>query len=377
MAAPELRAADFVAAMQRLLPQGRVWPREPESNLSKLLLGLALIYEALNGRANYLLIDAFPATATELQVHPFLSRAIPLERLRGAAAAPALSASLRADFASLGWFGLVLPEADGGSGLSAVEHALFYCEVGRHCGPLDILAQALAARASDDPRLRAALLAGEPSVALAVSGGSRLRLLGAPDATLALCVERDGARLLDVSALAAEPRPSLDPATGMRLIDGAPARTIAAVRGGDLWQLGQLGIAAMQVGVAETALALIVEYAKVRETFGRKIGTYQAVRHVCADMALRAEAARCQLWSAAAALKEGRSDAQVHLDAAQYLANRAALANADADIQLHGGIGVTADHPAHVLLKHALLLNRLFGSRRTLLAALLHAELEA
>ena len=307
----------------------------------------------------------------------FLSRAIPLERLRGAAAAPALSASLRAELASLGWFGLVLPEAGGGSGLSAVEHALFYTAVGRHCGPVDILAQALAARATDDRRLRAALLAGERGVAFAVADGSRLRLLGAPDATLALRVERDGARLFDVSALAAEPRPSLDPATAMRTIAEGTPPTIASAWDGDLWQLGQLGVAAMQVGVAETALALIVEYAKVRETFGRKIGTYQAVRHPCADMALRAEAARCQLWCAAAALKECRSDAQVHLDAAQYLANRAALANADADIQLHGGIGVSADHPAHVLLKHALLLSRLFGSRRALLLALLHAELEA
>jgi alkylation response protein AidB-like acyl-CoA dehydrogenase len=133
----------------------------------------------------------------------------------------------------------------------------------------------------------------------------------------------------------------------------------------------------MQVGIAETALALIVEYAKVRETFGRKIGTYQAVRHACADMALRAEAARCQLWSAAAAVKEERSDAHVHVDAAQHLANRAAVQNADANIQLHGGIGVTTEHPAHVLLKHGLLLTRLFGSKRTLLARLLHAELEA
>src|SRR5262249_59432233 len=55
----------------------------------------------------------------------FLSRAIPLDRLHGAGASSALSADLRADFAAMGWFGLVLPEADGGSGLSAVEHALF------------------------------------------------------------------------------------------------------------------------------------------------------------------------------------------------------------------------------------------------------------
>jgi len=306
----------------------------------------------------------------------FLSRAIPLDRLHGTGASPALGADLRTDFAAMGWFGLVLPEADGGSGLSAVEHALFYREVGRHCGPVDILAQGLAAMVSDDGHLRGALLAGEQCVALAIGDGPTFRLLGSHDAALALHVERDAARLLDVSVIETAARPSLDPATGMRSIVRGTPRTVAVSSDGDVWSLGQLGVAAMQVGVAERALALIVEYAKMRETFGRKIGTYQAVRHACADMALRAEAARCQLWSAAAALKERRSDAHAHLDAAKHLANRAAVMNADVDIQLHGGIGVTEEHHAPLLLKHSLLLARLFGSKRTLLARLLHAELE-
>jgi len=303
----------------------------------------------------------------------FLSRTIPLERLHGAAASPALTASQRADFASMGWFGLVLPEADGGSGLSAVEHALFHREVGRQCGPVDVLAQGLAAMVTDDPGVRD----GTRAVVLAVGGGSTLRLLGAGDATLALHVDGDSARLLDLSTSETGTRPSLDPATGMRTIVRCAPTLVALSSNPDVRRLGQVGVAAMQVGVAETALALIVDYAKLRETFGRKIGTYQAVRHPCADMALRAEAARCQLWSAAAALKERRSDAQAHLDAAQHLANRAAIANADANIQLHGGIGVTEEHHAHLLLKHALLLSRLFGSKRTLLGRLLHAELEA
>ena len=306
----------------------------------------------------------------------FLSRAIPLDRLHGAGASPALSAELRADFAAMGWFGLVLPEADGGSGLSAVEHALFFREVGRHCGPVDILAQGLAAMVSDDGRLRGALLAGEEGVALAIRDAQTLRLLGSHDAALALHVTGNGARLIDVSVVDTAARPSLDPATEMRTIVGGTPPTVAVSSDGDVWSLAQLGVAAMQVGVAESALALIVEYAKVRETFGRKIGTYQAVRHACADMALRGEAARCQLWSAAAAFKERRSDAQAHLDAAKHLANRAAVTNADVDIQLHGGIGVTEEHHAHLLLKHSLLLARLFGSERTLLARLLHAELD-
>src|SRR5262245_64446218 len=108
----------------------------------------------------------------------FLSRAIPLDRLHGTGVSPALSTDLRAEFAAMGWFGLVLPQADGGSGLSAVEHALFRREVGRHCGPVDILVQGLAAMVSDDGHLRRALLAGEQCVALAVAEGQTLRLLG-------------------------------------------------------------------------------------------------------------------------------------------------------------------------------------------------------
>jgi alkylation response protein AidB-like acyl-CoA dehydrogenase len=306
----------------------------------------------------------------------FLSQTIPIDRLHGQAASSALGPSLRGEFAAMGWFGLVVPVALGGSGTSAVEHALFYREVGRHCGPIDILAQSLAALVSDEHRLRDALLAGEHGVALAVADGSGLRLLGPPDGALALLVEREVARLLDLSGIETALRPSLDPATGMRLIIRGTPRVVVACSGRLVWSLGQLGVAAMQVGLAETALALIVEYAKVRETFGRKIGTYQAVRHACADMALRAEAARCQLWCAAAALKDRRSDAQAHLDAAKHLANRAAVINADVDIQLHGGIGVTEDHDAHLLLKNSLMLARLFGTKRTLLANLLHAELE-
>src|SRR5262245_5085641 len=175
----------------------------------------------------------------------FLSRAIPLDRLHGKSSSPALSPSLRTEFAAMGWFGLVLPEADGGSGLSAVEHALFHREVGRHCGPVDILAQGLAAMMTDDVRLRAGLLAGAPCVSLAVEDGPALRLLGAPDAALALAVERDGARLLDVSATETVARPSLDPATGMRTIARGTPRTIAASSDGDVWNLGQLGVAAM------------------------------------------------------------------------------------------------------------------------------------
>src|SRR5262249_56696076 len=96
-----------------------------------------------------------------------------------------------------------------------------------------------------DGRLRNALLAGEQGVALAVPDGPTLRLLGSHDAALALHVERDGARLIDVSAVETAARPSLDPATGMRAIVGGTPRTVAVSSDGDVWSLGQLGVAAM------------------------------------------------------------------------------------------------------------------------------------
>lgn len=303
----------------------------------------------------------------------FLAEAMPIERLHAAHAAD-MSAELRQQLGAMGWFALALPEAAGGSGLGPVEHALFFREVGRHCGPIDVLTQSLAAMATDDADVRAGIVSGEVAVALAIKDGAQTRLLGSIDAAYVLEIGTDFAMIAPLDGTTAEVRPSLDPAVSMRLVDGLAGASVTG--NGDLWQMGALGTAAMLVGIAEASLSLIVEYAKVRETFGKKIGAWQAVRHPCADMAVRLEAARSQLWFAAAAMKEGRADATVHLDAAKLLANQAAMANADSNIQLHGGIGVTDEHSAHLFLKHALVLAKLFGSKRYLLARLLHASVE-
>ena len=304
----------------------------------------------------------------------FLADAIPIARLHGDNPAD-LGASRLQAMGEMGWFALAVPEALGGSGLSTVEHALFFREAGRQCAPVDLLAQCLAAGTIGDAGLRQAVMSGRSAVALAVSDEGSFRIFGAADAAYALHVAQGEARLHALAGVVAESRPALDPVNTLRVAAdlGDPVETAAGIA---CWRLGQLGSAAMLVGLAEASLDRIVEYAKVRETFGRKIGSWQAVRHPCADMAVRVEAARAQLWYAAAALKEDRADAAVHLDAAKHMANQAALANADTNIQLHGGIGVTDEHDAHLLLKHAMTLSRLFGARRTLLARLLDARLE-
>jgi alkylation response protein AidB-like acyl-CoA dehydrogenase len=306
----------------------------------------------------------------------FLEGAIPLARLHRSGDTADLGDHARQQLAELGWFGITLPAEMGGSALSSVEHVLFFREVGRRCGPLDILAQSLAALVTSDAETREALLGGRLLVALAVADGENLRILGRPDARLAVQVTAQSARLIELSGSAFEERSSLDSAVSMRVLRPGTLRVTALSADVAVARLARLGAAAMLIGVAEAALDLIVEYAKVRKTFGRPIGAYQAVRHPCAEMALRAEAARCQLWFAAAATKEGRRDVDAHIDAAKHLANEAAVMNADVDIQLHGGIGVTDEHDAHLLLKHALLLSRLFGSKRALLTNLLEARVE-
>ena len=304
----------------------------------------------------------------------FLADAMPIDRLHSPGSAD-MGSDLRRTLGEMGWFALALSDDLGGSGLSPVEHALFFREVGRQCGPVDALAQALAANLVQDADLRSASIAGECGVALIIADGDAYRLIGALDATHGLLVDPSHASVFALDGVGTTERPALDPANSLRIVAALPA-PVEKVSGTRIWQLGQLGTAAMLVGLSEAALELIVEYAKVREAFGRPIGAYQAVRHPCADMAVRLEAARAQLWFAATALKESRSDAPAHLDAAKHLANEVAMGNSDWNIQLHGGIGVTDEHNAHLLLKHTMLLTRLFGSKRTLLRQLLNARLE-
>ncbi len=304
----------------------------------------------------------------------FIADALPIARLHEGSR-PDMSPELRTSLGEMGWFALALPEDAGGSGLSAIEHALFFREIGRQCGPLDVLVQALAANCVQDDDLSAALIAGEQGVGLLVADGERHRLIGALDARYGLAVSPQGAALHDLAGATIDFRPALDPANSLAVVSDIGS-AVATSEGARVWQLGQVGAAAMLLGLAEAALDLIVEYAKVRETFGKPIGSWQAVRHVCADMAVANEGARAQLWYAATALKEGRGDATAHLDAAKHLANEAAQFATDSTIQLHGGIGVTDEHDAHLLMKHAALLSRLFGERNALLADLLHAELE-
>lgn len=308
-----------------------------------------------------------------------LADVIPISRLHGQCE-PDLSVRALQVLGTLGWFSLDIEPADGGGGLPLGAVAYFFREVGRYIGPVDILTQYLAVHTTRSADRRNAFASGTERLALVandceVPGAGSLRVLGGGrEAGFALRARRTGAQIFKINAQDLRPISSLDPAVGMYWLDGGEMKLVEECPGPQVWHVAQLATTAMLVGIAESALKMIVEYAKVRQTFGRPIGSYQAVRHPCADMALRAESAACQLWYAAAALAKGDSDAAAHLAAAKYLANKAALANTDTNIQLHGGIGIADEFDAHLLLKHALLLTRLFGSDRPLLKQLLHAD---
>jgi len=307
------------------------------------------------------------------EARKILTDKVPIARLHRAGAAE-LSPYARQTIAELGWFGLMLSEDAGGAGMSEIEFTLFFREAGRQCAPIELLCQSLAVLlVADKPEMLGSLLSGRCGVSLLLKEADESRLLGTA-CEFAIEVDPKSARLIDLGGHIGKPLANLDPAVQMRSLPGRDFPVVHQISDSRIWRYGQLAVAAMLVGIAEAALAQIVEYAKIRQTFGKPIGAYQAVRHPCADIAVRLEAARCQLWFAAAALKEARSDALGHLDAAKHLANESAAFATDLNIQLHGGIGVTDEHDAHIFMKHALLLRKLFGSKRLLLNDLLHAD---
>jgi alkylation response protein AidB-like acyl-CoA dehydrogenase len=119
--------------------------------------------------------------------------------------------------------------------------------------------------------------------------------------------------------------------------------------------------AAMLAGIAARVTEMAVDYAKQREQFGRAIGSFQAVKHLCADMLVRAEVARAAVYAAGCAVDEDEAVVRA-VATAKLVAGEAALANTKAAIQVHGGMGYTWEVPVHLYLKRAAVLTASFGT---------------
>ena len=123
-----------------------------------------------------------------------------------------------------------------------------------------------------------------------------------------------------------------------------------------------VAIACDSLGLCEAMLSATVAYAKIRYQFGRPIGSFQAVKHACADMAVTTAVARQLVGAAVDAVTEGRPDAGVTVAMAKSYACGAAVDVVGKAMQLHGGIGYTWESGVHVYLKRAALNRSLFGS---------------
>ncbi|MEQ9663348.1 MAG: acyl-CoA dehydrogenase family protein [Parasphingopyxis sp.] len=234
----------------------------------------------------------------------------------------------------MGWLEMTRPEM----GLDHATEALIFAELGRFLAPVAALSTAVAARWTG-------LL---DTVAVALRG----HVLDPVGTTSALGLFDGKAGLIEFAAESATP--GLDLSTLQVRLDEMPSPSLideplAALH-------FRLLAAAYGVGCAEAAGDMATEYAKVREQFGKPIGSFQAIKHICADMAVRSQVARSQLYYAACALDAGDADTAFYVAAAKRLADQAALENGRANIQVHGGIGMTDEAQPHLPLKRAHLL---------------------
>ncbi|WP_282702604.1 acyl-CoA dehydrogenase family protein [Streptomyces sp. CC219B] len=253
-----------------------------------------------------------------------LARRFDDEALRAAVAAPRLDRRLWRELGRAGFFALRLPEADGGVGLGLPEAVLVFEEAGRALLPGPLVATHLAAGAVPG--------AATGETVVAAVDGPLVEWLAEAD-------------LVRGDASGAVPLRSVDPLTPLHRVP-APGRPdpVAA-----------LLTAAEQLGTAARVGGLAVQHARTREQFGRPVGAFQAVKHLCAEMLVRTETARAAVY--AAAVTADPAD----IAAARLLADEAAVRGARDCLQVHGGMGFTWECSVHLHLKRAWVRSRRGG----------------
>jgi alkylation response protein AidB-like acyl-CoA dehydrogenase len=306
----------------------------------------------------------------------------------------------------IGLQGLIVPEALGGSGADFIDLGVVMEELGRalYCGPFlssAVLAATALAAADDETAARTylpQLCAGSLLATVAddrLLGGRGLPLPAAtPDAgTVRVTGRADfvldgniadiivvsarhgdetGLYLIDTRAAGttATPLPTMDLTRKIAAVEfrGAPARRLGQpgnarrvlARVGDL---ATIALAAEQAGSAQQVLDITVEYARTRTQFGRTIGSFQAVKHRCADMSVEVESARSAayhgIWTAAS--KPDDTELGIAASIAHCYCSEAFTRAAASCIQVHGGIGFTWEHSAHLYYRRAKSTELLFG----------------
>jgi len=286
------------------------------------------------------------------------------------------------ELAPLGWLGLHLPESRGGSGFGVPELVVVVEELGRAVAPGPFVPTVIASAWIDAAapveladRLVPPLAEGKVAGAIALSSditvsGSRATgtahaVLGSGLARLLVLPVGDDAIVVEpgASGVTVSMRANLDPTrrSGRVTLEGAP---VEVVPGGRrlLVDLARLFLAAEASGVAAECTEQAAAYAKVRVQFGRPIGAFQAVKHHCSNMLLASELATAAVWDAALAAEEGGEQLSLAAAMAAVMALGAADECAQLNIQVHGGIGFTWEHDAHLYLRRATALEALAGA---------------
>lgn len=298
----------------------------------------------------------------------------------------------------LGLQGTAIPEPYGGAGLGSRELGIVMEELGRSlvCVPFfsSVILAATALLESADALACGAVLPGiaageitatlavterrgewdERDITVAATGGDEGFLLSGtksyvPDghtADVILVVARteSGPTLFRVEStapgLTRTPLPPMDLTRKQARLafDQTPATLVGTE--GQAWPIMErvqvkaaIALAAEQVGGAQRSLDMAVEYAKVRVAFGRVIGSYQAVKHKCAEMVIEIEIARSAVIQACMAVDEGDPRAGTLASLVKAMCSEVFLRASMENIQIHGGIGYTWEHPAHLYLKRA------------------------
>ncbi|KZS70917.1 acyl-CoA dehydrogenase [Mycobacterium kansasii] len=297
--------------------------------------------------------------------------------------APAAWRPVFAGLAKLGLFGVAVPEDRGGAGGSIEDLCAMVEEAAKALVPGPVATTALAGLVVPDPELLAGLVAGERVAGLALEGdvqfdaqtrrvsGTVAWVLGAVAGAVLLLPAEGRWLLVDTAGdgVQLEPLRATDfsrPLAKVVLTSApvAPASVIADSRE-RVENLAATLLAAEAAGVTRWALDTAVAYAKVREQFGKPIGSFQAVKHLCAEMLCRAEQAEVAAADAARAAGEaGDPDDRQFAIAAAVAAGlgiAAAKANVKDCIQVLGGIGCTWEHDAHLYLRRAHANGRFLG----------------
>jgi len=307
-----------------------------------------------------------------------------------------------------GWPGVAVPDSLGGLGLGAVEVAVLLEEVGRHAAPTPFATTVLAldalTAAGETDRvedlLQGDVLAGvawsrRGDAVRAETDGSHWRLHGRPDpvlyapsALVAIVVADtgDGPGLFSADLDPERParaEPAMDRTRELgwlRFDDTAATRLGGADAVERLLNRGATYAAAEMLGGADRALTMAVEYAKERVQFGRPIGSFQAVKHRCADMLVDVEGMRSSVYWASWCISADHPDASVAASTAKIWCSDASKRVMASALQVHGGIGFTWEHDLHLFMKRAQLDQLSFGDasyHRERLAALLRPRVEA